>query len=241
MIFPIGDDNVVGGHKPYISYGLIALNVIIYLVQFTTPGNLVCEYATIPNDILLGDNLHTGVTSMFLHGGWAHLLGNILYLWIFGDNIEACIGSTRFLIFYLFGGVVASLAHVFFGTGTGDMLNCCQICTVIDPCDITSPNIQPCPGSIPSLGASGAIAAVMGAYLVMFPKSRIKMIAIVFGVFYVPSFLFLLFWIGQQLFSGFGSLGALSSGGVAWWAHIGGFVFGLVMGWMYRGSAKMEH
>jgi len=241
MIFPIGDDNVQGGYKPYISYGFIILNVVIYIIQFLTPGNLVCELATIPNDILEGENLHTGISSMFLHGSWMHLLGNMLYLWIFGDNIEACIGSTRFLILYILGGIVASAAHIFLGAGTGDLTNCCEICATVIPCDLANQGIKPCPGSVPSLGASGAIAAVMGAYLVMFPKSRVKMIAIVFGVFYIPAFLFLLFWIGQQLFSGFGSLGGAAGGGVAWWAHIGGFVFGLVMGWVYKDQAKMKH
>jgi len=243
MVFPIGDDNVAGGVKPYFSYGLILINVLIFIVQFITPGNLVCEFATIPNDIVVGENLHTGITSMFLHGGWMHLIGNMVYLWIFGDNIEACIGNIRFIVFYILGGLVASAAHVLLGAGGDQLLSdCCEVCATINPCDASGQGASPCPGSIPSLGASGAIAAVMGAYLVMFPKSKIKMIALIFGTFTIPAFLFLLFWIGQQLFSVFGaSAGLGNSSGVAWWAHIGGFVFGLLIGALYKGRAQWKH
>ena len=242
MVFPIGDENVKGGYKPYFSYGFLALNVLIFFAQLASPGNLVCELAAIPNDLLAGDRLFTGITSMFLHGGWMHLIGNMLYLWIFGDNIEACIGNVQFVIFYLLGGIVASAAHVYLGAAGQEVVaNCCDVCAKINPCDVQSTGVNPCPGSIPSLGASGAISAVMGAYLAMFPKSKIKMIALIFGTFTIPAFLFLLFWFGQQLFSGFGAMGIGSSSGVAWWAHIGGFVFGLALGFLFRGKAKWKH
>lgn len=241
MVFPIGDDNVAGGSKPYFSYGFIALNVLVFFAQLASPGNLVCEFATIPNDVMEGKNLFTGITSMFLHGGWMHLIGNMLYLWIFGDNIEACIGNVRFVIFYILGGIVASAAHVLLGASGDTLANCCEVCAAVNPCDALGQGAKPCPGSIPSLGASGAIAAVMGAYLVMFPKSKIKMIAIIFGTFTIPAFLFLVFWIGQQLFSVFGSAGMGHSSGVAWWAHIGGFVFGLLIGLLYKGRAQWNH
>jgi membrane associated rhomboid family serine protease len=241
MVFPIGDENVQGGSKPYFSYGLIAVNVLVFLAQLASPGNLVCDLATIPNEILAGERLFTGLTSMFLHGGWMHLIGNMLYLWIFGDNIEACIGNIPFIIFYILGGIVASAAHVYLGAaGQQVAADCCEICGTINVCDVQSETANPCPGSIPSLGASGAIAAVMGAYLVMFPKSKIKMIALIFGSFTIPAFLFLLFWIGQQFFSVFQTMG-ISGGGVAWWAHIGGFVFGLALGFLFRGKAKWKH
>lgn len=247
MIFPIGDDNVVGGAKPIISYSFLALNIAIYLIQTMVPGNLVCEFAAIPNDVVGGKNIYTVISSMFLHGSWMHLLGNMLFLWIFGDNIEACIGNIRFLLFYLVGGIVASLVHIGLGHSSADQLiDCCNVCAQLDPCGLHSESgITPCAGSIPSLGASGAISAVMGAYLVMFPKSRIKMIFLIFfRKFYIPAYVFLLFWFGEQLFgvfSGGGLFGGQTGGGVAWWAHIGGFVFGLLIGFLYKSKAKMKH
>lgn len=237
MIFPIGDDNVIGGCKPIFSYAFIFINVAIFFLQISVQGNLVCEFATIPQDIIHGKNYYTIITSMFLHGGWMHLLGNMLFLWIFADNIEATIGHIPFLLFYIAGGIFAALVHVYFEAQSGGALSaaCCKVCEVPD-CE------NPCAGYIPSLGASGAISAVMGAYLVMFPKSKIKMIFIIFfKTFTIPAFLFLLFWFGQQLFSGVGSLGPASAGaGVAWWAHIGGFVFGLVLGFLFKGKVKVK-
>lgn len=211
MIFPIGDTQVEGGYKPYVSYTFIVINILVFLYEAILGpeiNNFILTYGSIPVEITSGEDYFTLFTSMFLHGGWMHLIGNMLFLWVFADNIEAKIGSTRFLLFYLIGGLAASLAHI-----------------------ITDPSSQ-----IPSVGASGAIAAVMGAYLVMFPKSKIKMLVIVFfRSFEIPAFLFLGFWIGQQLISGFGSLAeAGDTGGVAWWAHIGGFVVGLVAGFYFK-------
>lgn len=234
MIFPIGDDNIKGGPKPYFSYGLIVVNVGIFLLQVVTPGNLYCEFAAIPGEIMEGRKLYTTVTNMFLHGGWMHLLGNMLFLWIFGDNIESTVGNVKFILFYLLGGFIASMAHIVLGNiGETATAACCKVCEVAD-CQ------NPCGAWVPSLGASGAIAAVMGAYLVMYPKSRIKMIFLVFfSTFYIPAFLFLIFWFGQQLFFGFGSMvpGAGEAAGTAWWAHIGGFVVGLAFGLLWRGKA----
>ena len=233
-MFPFGDDNVVGGHKPYLSIGFIIINVIIFIIQFTTPGNLICEYATIPNDIVQGKGYYTLITSMFMHGGWMHLFGNMLFIWIFADNIEATIGSLKFLIFYLLGGIAGSLGHLFFdGAASGLMENCCMICPGTNECETA------CPGSIPMLGASGAISAVLGAYLVMYPKSKIK-IWFFFMTFRWPAFIFLGLWFAEQLFSGFGSLGPSTEGGVAWWAHIGGFVFGLICGYLFKGQMNYK-
>jgi membrane associated rhomboid family serine protease len=150
-----------------------------------TPGQLVCEFATIPSDILDGKNSHTLVSSMFLHGGFMHLAGNMLYLWIFGDNIEAKIGSFKFLAIYLISGYAASAAHVFLGGGGQDIINCRDVCG-IDPCDLSG-NISPCLGSIPSLGASGAIS------------------------------------------------------GVAWWAHFGGFLIGILAGLFSETRSELTH
>ena len=230
-MFPIGDDNVVGGYKPYLSYGFILMNVIIFLIQLSTPGNLICEFATIPNDIAQGKGYFTILTSMFLHGGWMHLLGNMLFIWIFADNIEATIGSSKFLIFYLLGGIAGSLGHIFFEAGAEILQNCCMVCPGANECETA------CPGSVPTLGASGAISAVLGAYLVMYPKSRIK-IWFFFITFRLSAFIFLGLWFAEQLISGLGALGPSVEGGVAWWAHIGGFVFGIICGFLFRNQVK---
>lgn len=217
MIFPIGDQNVHGGYKPIFSYGLIALNVLVFLYQITLPysemENFVFSYGSIPQLIVSGEAYHTLITSMFLHGGWMHLAGNMMFLWVFADNIEAVVGNKEFILFYILGGLAASLVHILF--------------------NLNSP--------IPAVGASGAIAAVLGAYLVMFPKSRIKTLVFIYFVT-IPAMVFLGIWIVQQLINGFGSLGISDAhtGGVAWWAHIGGFAFGVIGGYYARRSYVME-
>ncbi len=217
MFFPVGDTQVKGGYKPYVSYTFIALNVAIFLLEVSLGvedcANFLTTYGTIPSEIVAGDDWFTLMTSMFLHGGWMHLIGNMLFLWVFADNIEATIGSVPFLIFYILGGLAASGAHIFFNLGS----------------------------TIPSVGASGAIAAVMGAYLVMFPKSKVKvLVLILFRNFEIPAIVFLGLWFGQQLLSGVGeiSIKTADTAGIAWWAHIGGFVFGLIAGWWMRDYVK---
>lgn len=152
---------------------------------------------------------------MFMHGGWMHLIGNMVFLWVFGDNIEAVLGHAGYLIFYLAGGLAASAAHIFFNINS----------------------------SIPSLGASGAIAAVLGAYVVMFPRSRVRMLVLLgFRGFVtrVSALIFLGVWFITQFLSGVASLGPATAetSGVAFWAHIGGFVFGLVGGLLLRGRTR---
>lgn len=211
MLFPIGDDQVRGGHFPLFSYGLIILNVVIFLMQVNMPqGQLnafIYEYGSIPAETVRGQDLLTLITSMFLHGGWMHLIGNMLFLWVFADNIESTIGNLRFLIFYLLGGLAAHGAHIYFNWNS----------------------------EVPTVGASGAISALMGAYLIMFPASRVKMLFFIL-TFRVPAFLFLGFWIWQQWMNGTAALQVQTaeSEGVAWWAHIGGFAFGLIAGMYYR-------
>jgi len=208
MFFPIGDDQVHQGHKPYFAYGFIALNILIYLYQASLDpaafNAFVLEYGCIPSDIEAGRDLYTLVSSTFLHGSWMHLIGNMVYMWIFADNIEASIGNAPFAIFYLLGGLAAGACHIYFNPGS----------------------------TVPAVGASGALSAVMGAYIVMFPKSNIKGYMVFFRV-NVPAFLFLGFWFFQQSQSGYASLGD-TSGGIAWWAHIGGFVFGVLCGFLFR-------
>ena len=207
MFFPIGDDQVKGGHFPALSYAFIALNIAVFLYQLQFPDALVGEFGSVPAETVRGENLLTLFTSMFLHGGWAHLIGNMIFLWVFADNIEATIGSTRFLIFYLLGGLAAHAAHIYFNWYS----------------------------TVPTIGASGAIAAVMGAYLVMFPTSRIK-VWFFFLIFRMPAIFFLGFWIAMQWMNGTAALevNTAQTGGTAWWAHIGGFAFGVLAGFYFR-------
>ncbi len=209
MIFPIGDDQIKGGYKPIFSYTFIAANIILFLYELSlkSTGQLpvfIDHFGAIPISILNGENYYTLFTNIFLHGGWMHLVGNMLFLWIFADNIEASIGNIPFLIFYILGGIAASLIHVVLNTHS----------------------------HIPSIGASGAISAVMGTYLVMFPDSRVKVLVIYFfRSFYLSAIIFLGFWIAFQLYNGISSMGEdQNTGGVAHWAHIGGFAFGLLFG-----------
>jgi membrane associated rhomboid family serine protease len=189
---------------------LIAVNILVFVLMWlagSAQEALVNRFAMIPanfaNGVDLGDII-TIFTSMFMHAGLAHIAGNMLYLWIFGDNIEDRLGHVQYLVFYLVGGVVASLAHL-----------------------LTNPGSH-----LPTVGASGAIAAVLGAYLVLYPQSRIVTF-IPLGFFMrlttVPAIIVLGLWFLLQLFSGVLSLGGAEVGGVAFWAHIGGFVAGAVM------------
>lgn len=217
MIFPIGDDNVKGGSFPLFSYGFIALNVAVFLFQFNLePGQLegfIFNFGSIPAEITTGQDWFTLVTSMFLHGGWMHLIGNMLFLWVFADNIEATVGNVKFILFYLLGGIAAALGHIWFNWSS----------------------------TVPMVGASGAISAILGAYLVMYPASRVKVLFFFF-IFRVPAVLFLGFWIYEQTVSGIGELQVKTAQteGVAWWAHIGGFAFGLLGGFWFRNTRENE-
>ena len=195
---------------PFVNYTLIAINIMVYVYQvFVTPDPevFVWRYALVPAELLRDLNLgtlSTLFTSMFMHGGLLHLGGNMLYLWIFGDNVEDAMGHGRYLLFYLFGGLFASAVHIF-----------------------TSPGSQ-----IPTLGASGAIAASLGAYLVLYPRSRVLSL-LPLGFFMrltmVPAIIVLGLWFLLQLMQGLVSLGGPDVGGVAFWAHIGGFVAGFLL------------
>ena len=220
---PIRDDNP-SRSTAYVTYGLIAINVLVFIYEATLIGpsleSFFDRWAVIPNQLTaslqsdprypLPTEALTLITSQFLHGGILHLGGNMLYLWIFGNNVEDEMGHTRFLIFYLLCGVFAGLAQYFFAAGS----------------------------AVPSLGASGAIAGVLGAYVLRFPQARVLAaipIFIIFFTFRVPAILFLGFWFVQQAFYGVASLDAptnigMESGGIAYWAHAGGFVVGAVLG-----------
>lgn len=217
-LFPIHDENR-SGIRPYVNYGLILANILIFFF-FMMQGTYVLEGAiwdlgTIPYAILNGEKLWTLLTSMFMHADIMHLLGNMLYLWVFGDNIEAALGHFKYIIFYLFGGLAASFVH---------------ISSII----FALPSLGPYWGVInlktPAVGASGAISAVLGAYLLLYPRARIR--TVVFYIFIqiisVPAYFYLGFWFLYQLMMGMFTLTGMSSG-VAFWAHIGGFVTGFLM------------
>ena len=220
MFFPIGDDQVIGGHRPLFTYSLLLINTLIFIFEFSLnpeSGELfINQYGAIPHEIIEGQDIYTLFTCMFLHGGWMHLIGNMLFLWIFADNIEAVIGTINFLIFYILGGLIASMVHIFFNPYS----------------------------DIPMVGASGAISAILGAYSVMFPASKIKVIFLLFlSVFYVPSIFFIGIWIVQQLVAGVGSINVVAeeASDVAVWAHIGGFAFGVLIGFLIRSQYKNRY
>ena len=220
--FPIGDDNRDRHRVPYVTIALVVINVLAFLLELSAEGRgqleeFVRQWATIPVDYTRGAGLGgpvplTLLTSMFLHAGWAHILGNMLYLWIFGDNVESAFGHVKFLAFYLVAGVLASLAHVY-----------------------TSPG-----STVPSLGASGAIAGVLGAYLVMFPRKSVHVL-IGFRRAEVPALIVIGMWAAFQFLIGAGSLlSPREGGGVAYLAHVGGFVAGLVLTPLLRGAREKE-
>ena len=207
MFFPTGDDQVHQGYPPYVSWLFIATNIAVFIYQFSLGAGgqeFVYTYGAIPDEILNGQDYFTLITSMFLHGGWMHLIGNMLYMYIFADNIEASIGNAPFAVFYLLGGLAAGACHIYFNPGS----------------------------AIPAVGASGALSAVMGAYIVMYPTSNVRGFLFFFRV-NIPAWIFLGFWFYQQSSAGYASLGD-TSGGIAWWAHIGGFVFGVLAGFVFR-------
>ncbi len=213
-MIPIRDENPTR-RVPFVNYTLIALNVLVFLWQVSLgPSGEQTLYwmALIPRNVTSGLDLgdvRALFTSMFMHAGLMHLLGNMLYLWIFGDNVEDALGHARYLFFYLAGGAAASLTHVLlYPTST-----------------------------VPTVGASGAIAATLGAYLFLFPHRRVVTI-IPFGFFIqvarIPAAIVLGIWFLFQLWEGALALGMAALGGVAFWAHIGGFVFGAVFGPLLR-------
>ncbi|MGH9842278.1 MAG: rhomboid family intramembrane serine protease [Blastocatellia bacterium] len=226
MLFPIGDDNTMRHRTPVVTWTLIALNVMVFLYQMSNP-EFTYGYSVVPREITTGRDLVGAIPvgqsavelargpspiyltvfwAMFMHGGLAHIGGNMLYLWIFGDNVEDRMGHVKFLIFYLLCGILATAAHIFFGPSS----------------------------VIPSLGASGAIAGVLGAYLILFPRQGVRVFQ--FGrVVEMPALIVIGLWGLLQFISGFGSLGtAGQGGGVAYMAHVGGFVAGMALVFLFR-------
>lgn len=206
-MFPIRDHNP-SGRTPYVTYALMVINIVVFMLYwplFNDPRALnvfFYEWSMVPVLVTMEGSYHTLLTSMFLHGGFMHLAGNMLFLWIFGDNIEDEMGHVPYLLFYLASGLGAGAAHILAG-----------------------PYSQ-----VPTVGASGAIAGVMGGYLLMFPKARVDILVILIilvRIFPIPAWIMLGLWFGIQLFSGVGA--DPNTGGVAYWAHAGGFVVGLAL------------
>lgn len=235
MLFPIGDDNRDRKTTPFVNYILIALNIFVFIYWQDWGQDLYTTfaYATVPGEILTGRDIITDdkllidpltgqrfempglqvtsipvfltlFTSMFMHGGIAHLAGNMMFLWIFGDNLEDALGHRRYLIFYLLCGALSGLAHVFSTFIFGQSL------------------------LIPALGASGAISAVLGGYIVLFPGRSVH-VWFFFLIFSLPAFLVVGLWFVFQVINGLGALGGEEAGGVAYAAHIGGFIAGLLL------------
>jgi len=213
-MIPVGDDQVPGGPPPLVNYALIALNVLAFFLELSRPQgaleSFVTAWGVVPREYSAGRDLAPTIplpfwttlfTSMFLHGGWAHLGGNMLYLWIFGDNLEKILGGVRYLIFYLVCGVAAAFAHI-----------------------LSAPN-----SAVPTVGASGAISGVLGGYLLLFPRNRVRVFTRG-GIMAVPAFVMLGLWILIQFVSGVGSIAQTEqTSGVAYMAHIGGFVAGMIL------------
>src|SRR5687768_6950731 len=216
-MLPIGDERETGAGPALVTWVLVAINVAAFLLEVSRPANALQAFVTawgvVPREYSMGRDLapliplpfwSTLLTSMFLHGGWMHLGGNMLYLWIFGDNLEHRMGHARFLVFYLLCGLAAGVAHIVFNSGS----------------------------SVPTVGASGAISGVLGGYLLLFPKNRVRVLTRG-GVMAVPAVFVLGFWIFIQFINSAGSLATTSEtgegGGVAYLAHVGGFVAGLAL------------
>ncbi len=213
-MFPIGDDNSARRTFPFFTYGLILINLLFFFIEMSGGDAFIEKWAFVPSRFLAnpsGDFL-TIFTSMFMHAGWLHLGGNMLYLWIFGDNVEDRFGHIKFIVFYLLCGIAATFA---------------QLAVSMD-------------SNIPNLGASGAIAGVLGAYILLFPKGRVRVLQ---GqqIVQVPALIVIGLWIVLQFFSGIGSItDTAQTGGVAYMAHIGGFVAGFALTFVFRGNSASK-
>lgn len=209
-MFPVGDDNSQRRTTPVVTFALIGLNVLVFLAELSGGDQFITNWAFVPSRFSEdpGANVVTLFSAMFMHGGWLHLFGNMLFLWIFGDNVEDRFGHGKFLIFYLLAGLAATFSQYWVSPESG----------------------------IPNVGASGAIAGVLGAYILLFPQSRVN---VLLGrqIVAMPAFAVLGMWIVLQLVSGVGTIAATdeSAGGIAYMAHIGGFVSGLLMTFLFRG------
>jgi membrane associated rhomboid family serine protease len=220
-MLPISDDNRGRRIQPIVTWALIMANVLVFFYQSTLSElefiRFLDDWAVVPAEITSGQAYFTLITSAFLHGSWFHLGSNMLFLWIFGDNVEDVMGHVKYLVFYLLTAVGASLAQVMIDTES----------------------------RVPMVGASGAVSGLLAAYIVMFPHGKIRTL-IIFGIFItmtmIPAWIMIGYWIFIQVISGLGSLSTIGDqgGGVAFFAHIGGFVAGLVLVWFFRDKRRQD-
>ena len=212
-LIPLSDASRRPAHFAIVTFLLILTNAFVFLQELMHGEAFVSQWAAIPAHILGGHNWITILTSMFIHGGWMHIIGNMIFLWAFGPVIEDAMGPLRYLTFYVAGGIVAMLAQVFANPSS----------------------------TVPNLGASGAIAAVMGAFLVTYPRDRIKSVLFIFlffSVTFIPAVLLIGVWFLMQLFS-IGSVATVQSGGVAYVAHVAGFIFGAVSARLFEDRKRI--
>lgn len=201
-LVPLSDASRRPAHFPVTTALIIVVNVVVFIEELLRGNAFVAAWSVVPSDIVSGHHWITILTAMFLHGGWLHIIGNMVFFWAFGPEIEDAMGSVRYLIFYLVGGVVAMLAQV-----------------------AASPH-----STVPNLGASGAIAAVMGAFIVTYPRDRMKSLLVIFifvRITFIPAAVLIGVWFLIQLWNA-GSVANVQTGGVAYLAHVGGFIFGAV-------------
>lgn len=201
---------------PIVTTLIIAANAVVFFMELTGGDSFVAKWSVVPVDVVAGHNWITILSAMFMHAGWMHIIGNMIYLWAFGREIEDAMGRFSYLAFYLLSGLVAFLAQI-----------------------AAAPH-----STVPNLGASGAIAGVMGAFIVTYPRDRVRTLVFFiwfFKVTYIPAILLIGFWFVIQLFSGVGSVAnAQSGGGVAYMAHVGGFIFGAITARLFEGFRPIE-
>jgi len=214
-MLPLSDASRRQLHFPVATASIIGLNLIVFFFELAGGDAFINRWSLVPANIVAGHNWITILTAMFMHAGWEHILGNMLFLWVFGPGIEDAMGSIRYTVFYLLGGCTATFAQI-----------------AVDP---TS--------TIPNLGASGAIAAVMGVFLITYPRDKIKTVLLI-GWFvtirFIPAILLVGLWFLTQLFSQVGAMVQMDTSGVAYMAHVGGFLFGMIAGRFFELPARVE-
>jgi membrane associated rhomboid family serine protease len=212
-VIPLGDVSRRPVHFPIVTMLLVATNALVFFLELVGGDNFVKQWSLVPAELVAGRHLITILTAMFLHGSWSHILGNMVFLWAFGPEIEDAMNPGRYLAFYLAGGVVAMLAQVAASPGS----------------------------NVPTLGASGAIAAVMGAFLITYPRDRIRTVLFIgffFTVTFVPAFLLIGLWFLIQLIS-IGTVATMATGGVAYMAHVGGLIFGAIAARLFEDPSRL--
>jgi membrane associated rhomboid family serine protease len=214
-MIPLGDADRRPLRLPLITALIIGANVLVFLLELAGGDAFVNRWSLLPADIVAGRNWITILTSMFMHAGWMHIIGNMLFFWVFGPEIEDVMGPVRYLVFYLLGGLAATVAQV-----------------AIDPAS-----------TVPNLGASGAIAAVMGAFIITYPRDRIRTVLLLgwfSQVTFVPAIVLVGLWFLTQVFSEVGALVQTQTGGVAYMAHVGGFAFGAIAARLFESRRRRE-